>query len=308
MKIDYVGVCAEVARGVSPSSRVKIQFMGGITARALSDPSLRVYPEDRVMEASPELRMPTTRENGTLRDLDILALTTDPSCVTAVQDEVSGIVDGRLDVSVFGIRPAEILRNQSRHPMGMSALKTFLSDRYREETGETYRALFPFSVPIDNETIEPWRLVIGQDEIPMPAPAATVLNYTQRSISGLRAKDKKKWLEMVNNLKSTYPKMQDDILEGSFAEQAQLTMLIEGLRGGDSLVSETLGLRRLSFEELSKSPFLMLNGQPERNVLRAVKLARSKARGLAFFESNETVVGLWQQHVERRLDTVVKNQ
>jgi hypothetical protein len=307
MKANYIDVCGEVARDVSPTTREIVQFMGGITAQALSAPSLRVNPDSRVVEAPSTLALSTTRENGTLRDLDILALTTDAGIVDNIQDEVSGIVDGRLDVSVFGIRPAEILGRQARHPMGFSALKTFLSDRYRANDGQLYRALFPFSVPISDKTIESWTLAIGDNEIPMPAPSATVLNYTQRSISGLRYKDTPKWLAMVSNLKNVYPDFQCEILDGDFSDQAQLTRLIESLRDNRGIVSETLALPRISPEELVYGPFMMLK-QPDRVALTAVNLARFKAKSLAFFESNEEIVGFWQQHVERRADAIVKNQ
>jgi hypothetical protein len=313
MAENYIAICGEVARGLSVDVRDKVQFLGGITALALGDPRVEIDMGRNEVEASADLYLSSRRDNGTTRDLDVLALTTDQDEIDQIETGIANLVDGRLEVSVFGLKPASILERQRKRPMGFSALKTFLSDRYiNEEAGQHYRALFPFAVPVSPETVATWTLKIGEDELPMPAPGATILNYTQRSISGLRPKDATKWAKMLENLVTVSPATIADIERGNFANQAKLTGLIDSLRYDNlSRGGVWFGLERLSTEEMLHHEGFMLREivSDDQRLARAVlEIARFKAAGLAFFERQEKIVAFWQEHIEPKIDFIVKNK
>jgi hypothetical protein len=303
MSENYVTICGQVADALRPEhggkKRDRVQFLGGITTLALGGEKTTVNPDDQTIEAAEELFLPTTRDNGSRRDIDLLVKTTDSETIHQVLDSVKKVVDGRLDVSVFGLAAAAALGQQIARPLGFSAIKTFLSTRYYDdENKQLYRALFPFQVPLDEQTIRTWNLVVGGQEIPVPDPSATLLNYAQRSISGLRPKDRPKWQQAFNNLERIYPDAIEQIQDGVFRGQAELTILIDSLRDHPDSASRLLGFNHLSKEELLSHEAFMVKDAGPRLARFVLNIARFKAGGLSFFENSKLVTGLWQQYAE----------
>lgn len=302
---NYMNICGEVSRSLPPELIGRVQLMGGITATALSS-MVNMDLDSRVVTVPKDTFLSTIRPNGTRRDLDLLVMSSKENDIEALEEHVKKVVDGRLEVSVFGLRPMSVLDRQRKNPFGLTALKTFLSDRYVNDSGVT-KSLFPFAVPIQPDSLDPWTLAVGDDMIPMPSPASTVLNYTNRSISGLRPKDRKKWYAMVAQLRQKYPEIIDQIHEGPASSQLHLTGLVDGLRGGklDS-ASAILGARPLIHEDLVRNASHLLGSR--RLAIASVALAKAKAGGLGFFESQEGIVKFWQERVEPLVGSIVKNR
>jgi len=184
---------------------IEVQIIGGVNSAALVHPDTVIDADSKTVIAPSLLHLPTQRNDAakTRRDLDILVKSSNPDVIERVERIVDETVGTALERSVFGIVPEKVLRRQLRHRFGFTALKTFLSDRYVhpddidtpdgvDSPDRMIRSLFPFGVPIDSESLESWTLTVGDMHVPIPNPAMSIINYTTRSISGVRPKDKKK--------------------------------------------------------------------------------------------------------------------
>lgn len=303
-----------------------VQLMGGIASAALQHEGTTISLKDRTIVTSPGfLEDPATqqalsamRPNGTLRDMDALVLSSDPMQIAAVEATARQTIGDQLEISVFGLHTVGELYRQIEQPFGVSALKTFLSDRYvGGEGGLMYKALFPFAATLPEEALETYSLEVGKDVFPVANPAAAIMNYWTRSISGLRAKDADKVQQLAGEVFAKAPELVDWIVDGPGQSQMELAAILHTLRfsnSGQAKRELTLGgapgirLRAGSVRALAEHESFMLPNHGS-NVQDAVlALAAIKSRGLGVPESNPLVVKLYQRHVERHMGAITKNQ
>jgi len=298
-----------------------VQIIGGNGAAALLNPDTVIDLESRTISAPSSCDLPRLRVDGSVRDLDTLVLSTDPREVEAVRLLGDESVGGELKVSAFGLRTVAELDAQRDRPL-RSTVRIFLADRYvTTTTGEEslpafdgFKALYPFQVPITNEILESFHLVLD-DRHPVPTshPGATILNYVTRSISGLRAKDAAKVETMTENILTRYPEIRDWILDGPGRDLFDLARILHTL----SEPRRGARTRHLGTQlEITPYPLAALREHPGFMALRRsrptqhliVDACHLKSRVLGSFEGNAAIVGFWRKHVEDRVDGIIHNE
>lgn len=294
----------------------RIQVLGGIGSAALCDSRTMLDSNNGCAMAPADLHVPQRRDDGNLRDVDVLVLSTRSADISSVQTRAEATIGDELEISVFGLHSTNALETWRRRPFGWSALKTFLSDRYIDEglQGEHLsgnRALFPFAVDQTPAALETWQLIVGDSQLPIPHPGATILNYLTRSISGLRAKDAAKVEQMATTVFDADPEVIDWIVDGPGKEQLELARILHTLRQTKENPQPLIVGGRLRVKpvpgDLRNHPAFMLHRAHNSTQRAALALARAKSRALGAAESNPTVVTLFQRYGERRLGTVVNN-
>lgn len=292
-----------------------VHIMGGVGTAALGCASVEINSSAKEVWVPGSFVLPTHREDGTKRDVDVLVLSSDKNRVAEVAFDLQETVGDALEQSVFDIRSHETLQKQLAHPLGFRAFRTFLSDRYEasSETSGTYvKSLFPFSLALPNEVLETWTLRVGNDEtgIPIPHPGTTLSNYTSRSISGLRPRDAGKITHVAENVFAMAPEIKEWLIDGPGQSQLELSKVIASLRSPeqeDFHLIDGLTVDTYSFNELVEHPAFMFPEKPQAYKYALLGEAAFKAHGLHAFESMPWVVTAWRHLMERRADTIVKN-
>ena len=294
-----------------------IQVIGGIGSAALTHEQTEILPDEKLVVAPKVLFVPQYRETGTLRDFDCLVMTSDEDRIAQVEAFAQEHLGEELVVSIFGLKKACLLEEQTAAPF-MSTAKVFLSDRYvvLDEAGRltaAKKALFPFAVDMDLETLETWQLVIGNGQPrPIPHPGATILNYLTRSISGLRTKDVEKVNSIGASITAKAPEVADWVVDGPGASQFRLARILHTLREPTRRASLLTvdGLppvATLQPAELLQAETFMLENPYGRAAAFVLRAAQVKARGLHTGESFEPLVTFFQKNIETRMDTIIKN-
>lgn len=291
-----------------------IQIMGGNGSAALKHPDTEIDFGTGEIHAGGECDLPRLRDDGTLRDVDILALTSDKDAIDAVHEVAVGEIGGQLLVEVFGLKSAEQLQRQSRQSI-ISMAKVFLGDRYIDEGAQAgFKALHPFAAPIDKEVLKSFTLFTPASErgLPTTHPGATLLNYLTRSISGLRPKDQGKITEIADNLLGRYPELLDWMIDGPGRDTYQLARILHTLRESKRRpqilqVGQYLQVEPYQYSELQEHPAFMSEQLSPLARRAIVAAAHSKSRGLHIFESNPKIVTFFQSHIEPRISKIVHN-
>lgn len=289
-----------------------VQIMGGLGSAALALGEVELSFDRKEVYAPKDFNLSAFRPDGTLRDVDVLVLSSDPSRIGEVSAELKETVGNELERSVFGIRPRQALEAQIQDPLGFRAFRTFVSDRYDLGDGELVKALFPFWVPLHQESLETWSLLIGDEPaIPIPHPGATIANYTNRSISGVRPKDATKVAAIVANVFAKAPELKEWLVDGNGASQLELSALIASLskdRRAIEAVFHDIPFPAYSHDALIEhEAFIPRELTSRRTKQQIIATAAFKAEGLHFFESNKHVVSAWQRFAEKRAQAIVKN-
>lgn len=297
------------------------QIMGGIGSAALKHPGTVILPDEQRIVTSRDFTtdnddLDVYRPNTTLRDLDVLVLSSDTEQISKVESLTEEVIGDQLDISFFSLRQASHLQQQIEHPFGVKSLKTFVSDRYVFEDGSIVKALVPFAVRIGPQVLESWQVEIGGEEYPVANPASAIQNYLTRSISGLRPKDFDKVQEMTKQVAGKWPDMAEWIKHGPGKTQMQLATIFQTLRHGSRRpnsksvldVGGAFQVSAISPDILRYNPAFMFPEAEPRVQTAILLLARLKSRGLGIPESNPTIVKLFQTFAEKRLDTITKNK
>lgn len=289
-----------------------VQIMGGLGSAALASPDVSISYDSKEVRVPSSFNLPANRPDGTLRDVDVLVLSSNAERIKAVDAELEQTVGGALERSVFGVRPKEALQAQVEDPLGFRAFRTFVSDRYDMGNNELVKALYPFWVPIHPESLETWSLIVGdQQSIPIPHPGTTLANYTNRSIGGVRPKDAQKVADMANNVFSKAPELRDWLADGPGASQLELSALIASLlkdrRAIDGIFHDITFPAFSHGELIEHEAFIPRVLSSTRTKQQVIATAAFKAEGLHFFESNKYVVMAWQKLAEKRAAAIVKN-
>lgn len=309
--------CIEVIRPFAEALEVdhisNVQIIGGVNSAALLHHETEFDIDNREIHAPSSLYLDTHRDDAThsLRDLDVLVLSSSQQQIESIRCYVEQTVRGQLESSVFGIRTAETLKRQIDRPFGFVALRTFLSDRYDNPDGrDLVKSIYPFSVDIDPDSIKQWTLMIGDSRIPVPNPALAVANYACRSISGIRPKDLAKVEALADNIFTKAPEIRDWAVEGPGKSQVELGLLIRSLTPNKEHQDVfKVGRPIVPLYDLIENEAFIPKDLSYNKQKRLLSITAFKAQGLSFFESNPLVVAFFQKFVERQslISAIVNN-
>lgn len=293
-----------------------VQFIGGVGSAALVHEASLILPDEAMVVAPADLYLPSKRDDGNKRDMDILVLSTDEGRVKEIEGMAKDAVDRKLHVSVFGLRQAGYVKKQLRHPVfGWKAFKTFVSDRYVGEDGSMDKVVFPFGVPMDPESMQSYHLQVGDLVVPIASPPAALMNYSTRSISGLRPKDERKVQQMATNIFAKVPDYTDWIETGPGASQVKLAQALHSLRGPSSfekaqalILGGAVKIDPVPIRALMRHETFLLRDRNAGTQQKALAWARIKSAGLGKAESYDEVVRLYQKWAERLFGSISKNK
>ncbi|MFI5271073.1 MAG: hypothetical protein ACHQT9_03455 [Candidatus Saccharimonadales bacterium] len=296
-----------------------LQVIGGVGSFVLKNPAAEILVDEQLVIAPPDEYMDYSdigqfRKDGNRRDFDVLVRSSSPEEIGAVEELAQETIGRELELSVFGLHTIAQLDSQRAHPV-QSLAKVWVADRYvSEEDGQIVdakKALFPFAVDIDFDSLETWHLMIGNDKpIPIPHPGTVVLNYLTRSVSGLRPKDADKIEELGLNVFKKAPELVDWIVDGPGRTQIDLARVFHSLRepkdGQTLVVGGRLEVSPYPCSVLTEHPAMLVDGD-ERLAKAAIAVSRFKARTLHTAESQEAIVTAFQRYVERYLGFITGN-
>lgn len=300
---------------ISEFPEIEMQLIGGVGSAALAHPELQVDFEDRTITVPEDLHLPQFREDGNRRDLDVLVLSPDKREVKEVEKFATEVIGDELEISVFGLKETSQLDRQKQRPFGLSAMKTFLSDRYVSGvngTTQVYKALFPFQVPFNPVALQTWSLRVGEMSFPVPHPGMSIANYYTRSISGLRPKDAEKVGLMAENVFARSPETLKWLTEGDGTPFLDLANILHSLReseeGGTELsIGGRIIITPEDYRELAQNGAFALDGVSSRVANATLTIARAKSRALHALEVNPQLVTMWQRFGEQKAGFFIKN-
>lgn len=285
-----------------------IQVMGGLGSAALRHPKLVIDSENKELRV-PDHKVSLLRPNGTKRDADVFVATTDTERIKEVKRALTASVAGRLAVSVCAFHPHTSFDRQPYVQTDVTSDR-YCIDPFRRRYG---KVLSPFVAPIDPEGLEQWHLIVNDElSIPVSHPGATLTNYTQRSIVGLRPKDKEKTDEAARMVFAKNPEIKEWLLDGPGRSQFDLSHAFTSMRQQNAPVVEVvegIELPTISLDEMIDGP-LMIAPDARRSLReQAVKFAALKSRAAFAIESNKHIVKLFNdERIERLFKAFVKNR
>lgn len=169
--------------------------LGGIATGALKHDHTYIDTFTKRVYATSESAESTIRDNGTCRDIDILVdgnISKDAG--KKIKSCVEEATECKLEVSVFGFEErapaASAVERLKKRVLSMTSKRTI------DESGILRYELFPLEQEVNEESFEQWRLQTPYGDVGMLNPAAHVLAYRMRSITGLRPKDAEKYNQM----------------------------------------------------------------------------------------------------------------
>ena len=298
------------------SRTTNIQVMGGVGSIALTDSHLEIFDSTQTLVPGTKIDLPQYRDGGSKRDLDVLVLTTDQAEVDAAEARARDIIGDELELSFFGLFDSKTLRNQASHPV-KSSLRTFLADRYVTMEGDgiigASKALYPFEVALDPALFETWNLMTDGIRIPVPHPGTVILNYTTRSISGLRPKDTQKVIGIANTVLSQDPEVKEWMHDGPGSGLLHFARVLHTLREPSDIpralhVGDQLTIEPLSVEALRAASDTLLEGLSKRQKKIVLSVAKFKSRALHIPETNQQLVDFFQNHIEGHVGGIVRNK
>jgi hypothetical protein len=290
-----------------------IQIIGGIGSAALAESRTIIVPEEKRIIAPSSLKLPQYREDGNMRDFDALVLSSDSVTRRYYQGVAEDTIDDQLELSVFDLKSDTAVSRMRRAPL--RHMFQFVSDRYVDEffprqISVPSRVLYPFSAEIDPASLETWRLFIGEADkhpAPVPHPGTVITNYLTRSVSGLRPKDEAKVNQMTGAITSKMPDVLDWLYEGPGKSQMEFAGILQKLsRDGSLVVGESVVVKPAE-GDLAEHPGFMAADESAAVQHLLLRMSYAKSRGLRFFESNQTIVKLWQRYGEKRAGKIVHN-
>jgi hypothetical protein len=290
-----------------------VQVIGGVSISAMAHPDAYFDSHQREITVPDDFSLSSRRPDGSLRDVDILVNSTNPTRIHQVETDLRETIGDQLEHSVFSILPNQLLERQRARPFGLMALRVLLSNRYEDPTGtETYvKSLFPFSATIDPESMETWTLAVGNDlRIPVPHPGTTLLNYMTRSVSGVRPRDKEKLAAAAINTFNHSPEIHDWLVNGPGKSQFELAKVLASLNTPaekkipliDGIDISTYSHRQIAEHETFMVPELT----PSERQL-AIGIASIKAYAVTRLESSPQMISLFHHFLERHASIFTKN-
>lgn len=297
-----------------------LQIVGGVGSFVLGTENVEIKPEERLVIASADTdfdQLGQFRDDGNRRDLDILVMSSMPRRIEEVEAIANETVGKELVLSVFGLHQFNQLHQQQQHPW-LSLAKVWLADRYVIEAPTSIRyakkALFPFEVDMELETMDNWQLIVGKDDenpIPIPHPGTVILNYLTRSISGLRPKDADKVEKLSRNVFAKSPELAEWIVDGPGKSQVELARIFHSLRGASASQPITIGqqveIKPFTDTEITEHEAMIYRADPGR-AASMLRVCKTKAQALHFLESQQAIVTPYQRFLEQRLGLITGNR
>lgn len=263
---DVVSVLDDVSRQTLTSNQ-QYYVLGGIATSAIIHPDTVFDHQTERVIPTQAASQPLKRENGTLRDIDILVLDTlDKDTAKSIKNSISEAIGKSLIVSVFGIN--EHQPTDSGHRIYQS-LSTWTSKRTIDTENQHYYELYPLIQKVPKESYRPWKLELPNgSDIAVFNPAAHLLAYYVRSITSVRSKDLEKVITMKNIIENN-PVFKEQIEEGAFSSWKQFANDIKlMLTTDDEFIAS-------QYPDISKTE---------------LNIYRQKVKILNFLESNERMV------------------
>jgi len=296
----------------------KIQVFGGVGSVALMDrDTLLSSNEDRITVPG-HIFLSNYRNKRDLRDVEALVLSNDEQDVEKIETLAKQTIGNNLKIEIFGFADLNRRKELLAKPLGYEAIfESLLSDRYTlpDDQVEVYRMLFPFITPIPTEALKTWTLELEQFgfEVPVPAPGAVILNYLNRSISGLRSKDATKIETLAQEIFFKLPDQLDWIIDGPGKSQFEMARILHTLREPlqdprSLILGGKLKISPLKFEELYDHPAFMLRDKDHNIQTKVLKIAALKSKTLHKAESVEFLVAFYQRHLESIFSSIIHNK
>lgn len=135
-------------------------------------------------------------EDGSVRDLDFVAITADKSVVRDIQKVAETAASEAMKVSVFG------LEKYFKENSVLGALSNWVSRRLVTEQGVVYHRLYPFESEVPGSAFAHTLVFPNGQEAATFSPIYGALSYELRSIGGLRKRDTSKVHDEVEHLKN----------------------------------------------------------------------------------------------------------
>lgn len=246
---------------------VDYRVLGGIGIQAVLTAE-QINPAVKEIVLSPDAELSVIRENGTRRDIDMLICTSDREWIMEAKDIVTDAVGKELSVSVFG------LRDRVNGPRRWD----FLTQRYIDkDSGDVFMRCDNIEEKLPESFLEPWVVKSSQlnPVAQVISPAAQLVSYKTRSITGIRHKDREKV----------------DRLSGLLAENLGLDVEMDSVRKG---------VTQDELEDMQKQ--LDTGAKYYREIARrrnsVLSWMGAKASVLAALESNATIIELGQGRLE----------
>jgi hypothetical protein len=287
---------------------IDYQIFGGVVSAALQDSRTVILPNEKLIVAPADINLPTVRSDkyASKRDLDVLVKTDDGATIDAAQDIMAATVGEDLDPSAFGYMSAESLQAMMSRPLGFKAVLAALSDRFYDPrtNGRTMvTAMFPFAATLNPEVNETWQMQSGDTTMNVLHPASVLLNYSRRSIGGIRPKDRTKIDAIAENVFDKHPELLDWAIDGPGKPQVELTDLIRSLTpDNDHQDYFRLGKpQKLSVAEIAETRLMLIPDEDVRIRRFLADFAMHKASFVRVFESSEEYVAIHQKYFERSL-------
>ena len=199
--------------------------LGGIVTAAINHPDTVFDHDTSHLIAAEDSAEPVRRDNDTLRDVDVLIRDRLSSKeASRIREELTRAIGGSLVVSVFGLTPHFSPGVVNR---GVKSVAAWTSERTLDDDGVLRYELYPLQKEVPLESYEPWRLEMPKGgQVSTFNPAAHMLAYYMRSISGLRAKDREKVEAMRVNIEAD-PKFKEQIYDGPLQSWQHFAEMIE---------------------------------------------------------------------------------
>lgn len=162
---------------------VNYTVVGGLGAHAITH-ALKIDWDEGIVTVDPAAELPRIRDNGTVRDLDMLVHSSNAEDITVYRGGINNIINGAMVTSIFGLRPYESNRRGILDVVGR---------RYITDDGHPFWRASGVETAIPPEGLRPWCVQrSGETVYTIINPVAQLGAYMNRSIAGQRPKDKEK--------------------------------------------------------------------------------------------------------------------
>jgi len=303
---------------------IAMQIIGGIGAAA-SRCSLAEFDSGSNTISSPGLFLPQIRDNGSMRDVDVLTLSRNQETIQAVKnifEETINNAGKKLEVHVFGLKSEEEIRKMQDKPFSTSALIQVVSDRYiigqEDDKKGYYKAVFPFGVLAPSDSLETWYVDDKKNGavFPVSHPARTVTDNLTRSIAGVRHKYDEIIPGIVDNMLNKDPELINWMLDGPGSGMIALAGVLRTLgwkkfrnEVRPIILSNVKDIKIIppNFQTLIDDPSFLLREASEDVKYWALRVSRLKTAYL-FGPAERHVQDIWERYnLERFFGKIVGN-
>ncbi len=132
---------------------------------------------------------PTLRDDGSLRDLDLIALTSDQRLRNQIRGTAAEAASGEMEIAVFGLGK---YHERGAAGRALAHMTHWVSRREIDADGVVHHSLFPFAAPVPEAAFKHRLVFPNGQEAATFSPTYSVISYMLRSIGGIRPRDEVK--------------------------------------------------------------------------------------------------------------------